>query len=102
MLSVILGALIGFTVAVQEPAGQSPVIVATARAIVKRAPDVAFVTLAVESRAKSPRDAQRQNADAITAVVKRVAELGIAKDALQTVGLNLYEDVDNSTGQSMK
>ena len=99
MLSVILGVLIGLTVAVQEPAGQSPVIVATGRAVVKRAPDVAFVTLAVESRAKSPREAQRQNTDAMAAVVKRMGELGISKDALQTVGLNLYEDVDTSNGR---
>src|SRR5262245_26402419 len=41
-------------------------IVTTGQAMVKRAPDVAFVTLGVESRAKNPRDAQRQNADEMT------------------------------------
>src|SRR5439155_18388437 len=77
MLSMILSALIGLPVAVQEPAAQSPVIVATGRAVVKRAPDVAFVTMTVESRAKGPRDAQRQNAEAIVSVIKRMGELGI-------------------------
>jgi uncharacterized protein YggE len=66
---------------------------------VKRAPDVAFVTMTVESRAKGPRDAQRQNADAMAAVVRKMGELGIPKDGLQTIGLTLYEDVDNANGR---
>lgn len=44
------------TVAIEPP---TPVIVTTGGATASRAPDVAFVTLAVESRARSPRDAQR-------------------------------------------
>lgn len=99
MLSMILSVLMGLTVAAQEPAAQSPVIVATGRAVVKRAPDVAFVTMTVESRAKSPRDAQRQNADAMASVVKRMGELGVPKDALQTIGLTLYEDMDTTNGR---
>jgi uncharacterized protein YggE len=99
MLSMILSVLIGLAAVAQEPAAQLPVIVATGRAVVKRAPDVAFVTLTVESRAKSPRDAQRENADAMASVVKRTGELGIPKDALQTIGLTLYEDVDTTNGR---
>src|SRR5438477_8453585 len=38
-------------------------IVTTGQAMVKRAPDVAFLTLGVESRASNSRDAQRRNAD---------------------------------------
>ena len=99
MLGMILSVLIGLTPAAQEPAAQSPVIVATGHAVVKRAPDVAFVTMTVETHAKSPRDAQRQNADAMAAVVKRMGELGIPKDALQTIGLTLYEDMDTTNGR---
>jgi uncharacterized protein len=99
MLGVILSILTGLTPAAQEPAAQSPVIVATGHAVVKRAPDVAFVTMTVESHAKSPRDAQRQNADAMAAVVKKMSELGIPRDALQTIGLTLFEDVDNANGR---
>jgi len=99
MLSLILVLLMSASSAGQEPAAQPPVIVASGHAVVKRAPDVAFITLAVESRAKGPRDAQRQNAEVMAAVVKRMAELGIPKDALQTVGLNLNEEVDTSNGR---
>ena len=99
MLGMILSVLIGLTAAAQEPAAQPPVIVATGRAVVKRAPDVAFVSMTVESRAKSPRDAQRQNADAMAAVVRKMGELGIPKDGLRDHRPHLYEDVDNANGR---
>lgn len=44
---------------------QVPVIVTTGEATVGRASDQAFITVAVEARAKSPREAQRQAAAAI-------------------------------------
>jgi uncharacterized protein YggE len=80
----------------QDPAAQppTPVIVTMGEAIVRRAPDVAYVTLAVESRARSPRDAQRQNADAMTAVQKRLADAGIPKDAIRTLGYDIQQEFD--------
>ncbi|HEV3060147.1 MAG TPA: SIMPL domain-containing protein [Vicinamibacterales bacterium] len=79
----------------QEP----PVVVATGAAIVSRAPDTAFVSIAVETRAKSPRDAQRQNADLMGVVVKRLAELSIAGDARRTTGVRLEQEYDNANGR---
>jgi hypothetical protein len=69
-------------------------IVTTGEATVRRAPDVAYVTLAVESRAKSPRDAQRQNAEAMTAVRKRLADAGVPKEAVRTVGYDIQQEFD--------
>jgi uncharacterized protein YggE len=84
----------------QEPRPPEPPTVVTAgEAIVRRAPDVAFVTLSVESRARSPRDAQRQNADAMNAVQKRLTDAGIARDALRTLGVSLDQDVDVVNGR---
>jgi uncharacterized protein len=84
----------------QEPrAPEPPTVVTTGEAIVRRAPDVAFVTATVESRARSPRDAQRQNADAMAAVQKRIADAGIPRDALRTLGLSLDQEVDNVNGR---
>jgi hypothetical protein len=74
-------------------------IVTTGEAIVRRAPDVAYLTLAVESRAKSPRDAQRQNADAMTAVQKRLIDAGIPKDAVRTVGYDIQQEFDFESGK---
>ena len=75
------------------------VIVMTGQAVVRRPPDVAFVTLAVETRAKSPRDAQRQNNDVMTAVLTRLADAGIGRDALRTVGVRLDQEFDNANGK---
>ena len=59
----------------QEPARtQEPVVVTVGEATVRRPSDRALVTISVETRAKSPRDAQRQNAEAMTAVQQRLSQ----------------------------
>jgi uncharacterized protein YggE len=85
--------------ATQERSPSEPVIIVTGEATVRRAPDVAFVTLAVETRAKGPRDAQRQNAEVMTAVQKRLTDMGVAKEALRTIGLRLEQQYDNTGGR---
>jgi len=47
-----------------QPPDRTPVIVTTGTAVVQRTPDVAFVTVGIESRARTPREAQQQNAAA--------------------------------------
>jgi hypothetical protein len=76
-----------------------PSIVTTGEAIVKRAPDRAYVTIAVETRAARPRDAQRQNAEAMTAVQQRIAAAGIPKDAVQTLGYTVQQEFDYVSGK---
>jgi len=83
----------------QPPTEVRDVIVTTGEAVVQRTPDIAHVTQAVETRAKSPRDAQRQNADAMAAVAKRLGDAGLARDALRTVGLRLEQEFDNANGR---
>jgi uncharacterized protein len=76
------------------PGPQVPIVVTTGDAVVRRIPDRAFVTIAVESRAKNPRDAQKQNADAMTAVQQRLAQTKIPKDAIRTTGYGLDQEWD--------
>src|SRR5262245_43748815 len=76
-----------------------PTIVTTGEAIVRRAPDVAYLTVAVESRAKSSRDAQRQNADALAGVQRQLANTGVAREAQRTLGLWLEQEFDNVNGR---
>jgi uncharacterized protein YggE len=76
-----------------------PTIVTSGEAIVRSVPDVAYVTLAVESRARNPRDAQRANADAMTGVQRQLAGAGIPKDAMRTLGLGLQQEFDNANGR---
>jgi uncharacterized protein YggE len=84
----------------QEPAPpQVPSIVTTGEAVVRRAPDRAFLVAAVESRAREPREAQSQNAKAMNAVQARVIASGIPKDAVRTLGYNIQQEVDFVNGR---
>ncbi|HEY7290421.1 MAG TPA: SIMPL domain-containing protein [Vicinamibacterales bacterium] len=76
-----------------------PIVVTTGSATVAKAPDVAFVTVAVETRAKSPRDAQRQNADLMTAVGRKLSDLSVPADARRTIGVRLEQEYDNTNGR---
>ena len=77
----------------------TPSIVTTGEAVVRRAPDQAFVTVSVESRARNPRDAQRQNAETMTAVQQRIAAAGVPKDAVRTLGYNIQQEFDYVDGR---
>lgn len=83
----------------QDAAPAVPSIVTTGDATVRRAPDQAFVTVAVETRARSPRDAQQQNAAAMTAVQQRLTDSGIARDAVRTTGYFIQQEFDYSNGR---
>ena len=77
-----------------QPALPADVIVTTGEAIVRRAPDRAFVTVTVETRAKGPRDAQRLNAEAMSAVQQRLDQARVPKDAVRTQGYDLQQEFD--------
>lgn len=107
IMSVLSAAVLSCADVKAQPPLQSPdadalrvdAIVTTGEAMVKRAPDVAFLTLGVESRAKSPRDAQRQNADEMTAVQRRLSAAGVPRDAVRTLGLDLQQEFDFTNGR---
>jgi uncharacterized protein len=94
--------LAGVSVDAQEPPQpQVPSIVTNGEAIVRRAPDQALIYAAVETRARNPRDAQRQNADLMTAVQKRIADAGIARDAVRTTGYSVQQEFDFTNGRRL-
>jgi len=66
---------------------------------VRRAPDRAVLTVSVETRSQNPRDAQRQNADTMTAVQQRLATLGIARDGMRTLGYTVQQEFDFPNGK---
>jgi uncharacterized protein len=80
---------------IQGPA----VIVTTGDAVIKRAPDRAWVTVGAESRARTAQEAQRLNTDAMTAVIERIKAAGIPADAIQTTGYNLQPEFDYAAGK---
>jgi uncharacterized protein YggE len=84
----------------QEPsAPQVPSIVTSGEAIVRRAPDQAVIYAAVETRARNPRDAQRQNAELMTAVQKQISDAGLGKDAVRTTGYSVQQEFEYANGR---
>jgi uncharacterized protein YggE len=99
-LITVLWIAVAGAAAAQEPAQpQNNVIVTVGEATIRRAPDRAFVTVAVETRAKSPRDAQRLNAEAMTAVQQRLTQARLAPDVLRTTGYDLQQEFDFVQGK---
>jgi uncharacterized protein YggE len=97
--AVLLVLTIVAPLAAQDSASQIPTIVTTGEAVVRRAPDQAFIGASVDTRARNPRDAQRQNADMMTAVQQRLADAAIPKDAIRTTGYSVQQEFDYSNGR---
>jgi uncharacterized protein len=84
-----------------ETAAQTPVIVTSGNAEVKKAPDRAWVSINAESRAKDPKAAQRANTDAMSAVLKTLNGLGLGDDAIRTTGYDLQPEFDYANGRQV-
>src|SRR4051812_28910292 len=81
MKSTLLTVLLLMPVAAvaQQPAtGTSePVVVASGQGVVLAVPDRAWITISAESRASSPREAQRLNTQAMNPVLDKLKAAGI-------------------------
>jgi len=102
MIGFVLAFALGIAVpaSAQEPSASAvPTIVTTGEAVVRRAPDRAFLVAAVETRARDPKEAQTQNAKAMSAVQARVASAGIPKEAVRTLGYNIQQEFDFTNGR---
>ncbi len=99
-------AIVSTSVAAQQPptAGQQqaePVVVVSGEGLVKAAPDQAFVTIAAESRSRNPKEAQTQNAQAMSAVQQKLLAAGIPKDAIRTLSVDLQLESDWVNGRQI-
>jgi uncharacterized protein YggE len=101
LLSLVLAAVSSLPTAAQTTAlsTDGPAIITTGEGVVKLAPDRGWVTIAAESRARSPRDAQRANADAMAAVLAKLKGAGLAADAIRTSGYDLQPEFDYANGK---
>ena len=78
-----------------------PVIVTTGEAEVKRAPDRAWLSINAESRAKDPKEAQRQNVAAMEAVIARLKGMNLGEDAIRTTAYELHPEFDYIDGKQV-
>ncbi|MEO8680245.1 MAG: SIMPL domain-containing protein [Vicinamibacterales bacterium] len=83
----------------QNLATDPPVVVVSGEGVVTVAPDQAWVRIGAETRSKNPKDAQAQNAAAMSAVQQRIAAAGIPKDAVRTVAVDLQMEYDYVNGK---
>jgi uncharacterized protein YggE len=107
MRSVVFGSfvvLLASSAAAQVPnppvvSPLQPTVVTHGQAIVTARPDRAFVTIAAESRSRNSAEAQKQNATAMTAVLQKIEQAGVPKDAIRTVGYDLHPEFDYANGR---
>jgi uncharacterized protein YggE len=78
----------------QPPVPAEPVVVASGQGVVFAVPDRAWITISAESRAPSPREAQRLNAEAMRPVQDKLRAAGIPVDAIRTIGYDVQYEWD--------
>ena len=83
----------------QSPEPPTPAIVATGEAILKRAPDRAWLTIATETRDDDASDARRRSAEVMSQVQESIRDAGIAADAIRTVGFSLMPEINYDDGR---
>ena len=71
-----------------------PVVVASGQATVRLPPDLAYITIATETRAPRPAEVQQQNARAMTAVRQKLDAARVPKDSVRTVSYTLEEEFE--------
>jgi len=76
-----------------------PAVVVQGEAELRAAPDRAFVTVAVESRDKDPKAAQKQNAIVMAAVQEKLRGASIPPEAVRTLAYQLDLEVDWQQGK---
>ena len=78
---------------------KQPVIATHGQASLKRAPDQAWVSIAAESRASTPAEAQRLNAEAMQGVNAALSRTGLASDTIRTTGYSLQPEMEYTNGR---
>ena len=85
--------------AMAQQTSSAPVVVTVGEGVVQAVPDRAWVTIAAESRASNPRDAQRRNVEAMVPVQEKLRAAGIPTDAIRTTSYDLQQEWDFADGR---
>lgn len=100
MISLLAGAGLSTAAAAQYPQQPlQPLVVTTGEAVVTVSPDVAYLTVSAESRSRNSADATRMNADIMSAVMQKLQQSGVPKDAVRTLAYDLQPEFDYNNGR---
>jgi len=91
--------LLAPTWALAQTDGTESVVVTTGEGVVHAVPDRAWITIGAESRAQSPAEAQRRNAEAMRPVQEKLRSAGVAPEAIRTIGYDLQYEWDYQDGR---
>jgi uncharacterized protein YggE len=84
----------------RQAAPPVPTVVTAGEAVVKRAPDRAWVLVATDAHAPKPVDARRLGAQAMTDVQAALKATGLAADAIRTVAYSLQPETAWNNGRA--
>lgn len=98
---LLLAALIPVHAQAQQPVPvqSEPVVVVSGEGTVVAVPDRAWITISAESRAPSPREAQRRNAEVMRPVQDKLRGAGVPADAIRTVSYDVQYEWDFVSGK---
>ena len=84
-----------------QTAASSPtsIVVTEGEAIIRRAPDRAWLTMATETREPRAADARRRGAEAMTALQNALRGAGVPSDAIRTMAFSLTPEMDWNNGR---
>src|SRR5262245_35990451 len=80
-------------------APQEPVVVVTGERLVQATPDRAWISVSSESRAPSPREAQRRTSELMRPVLDALRKERVPDDAVRTTGYDLQQEFDFTNGK---
>jgi uncharacterized protein YggE len=83
----------------QTPLPAEPVVVVIGEGLVLAVPDRAWITIGAESRAPSPREAQRRTTELMSPVQQKLRAAGVPADAIRTVGYDVQYEWDFVNGK---
>lgn len=78
-----------------------PVVVTQGEAIIKRAPDRAWLTVATETRDVRAERARTLSAEGMTALQEAIKGAGLGDDAIRTTGYSLVPEMDWKGGKGV-
>ena len=81
------------------PAPSEPVVAVSGEGLVQATPDRAWINVSAESRAPSPREAQRRTAELMRPVLEALRGAKIPDEAVRTTGYDLQQEFDFTNGK---
>ncbi|MFM8532248.1 MAG: SIMPL domain-containing protein [Acidimicrobiia bacterium] len=100
-ISVLLLSLFLCAPAALAQTAEPPQIIVTGEGTITATPNQARVSIGAESRSKTSKDAQQRNAEVMTAVQRKLAALGVPKDAIRTTAIDLQPEFDYTNGRQV-